>query len=79
MGDVFQFVYGARCPDVFAVALDFCWSAIAKGVLKFDVHVVFNALVCDRCSAFDLFLLRCGCVEKVMFALGGCFLAGGAS
>ncbi len=40
---------------------------------------VFNALVCDRCFAVDLLPLHCCCVEEVMFAIGGCFLAGGAS
>ncbi len=68
LGDVFQFVSGARCPDVCAVALDFCWGAIAEGVLEFNVHVVFNVLVGNRCFAFDLLLLRGGCEEEVMFA-----------
>ena len=68
LGDVFQFLCGARCPDVFAVALDFCWGASTEVILELNVHVIFDALVCDRCSCCDALLLNGVCVEKVMFA-----------
>ena len=79
LGDVFQFVAGARCPDVFAVALDFCRGASTEVILELNVHVIFDVLIGDCCSCCDVLFLGGGCVEEVMFSAEGGFLAGGAS
>ena len=53
-------------PRVFAVALDVARGAVAQTVLELDVHVVFDALVCDRGLGGDLILLLGVDVEDVV-------------
>ena len=76
-GDGLQFVAGPLGPYILAVALNLGWGASAKGVLKFDVRVVFNTLVNNGCFGCDLLFLYCVCIEKVTSSIRGKFLARG--
>jgi len=69
--DVFEPLHRTFGPRVFAVALYLARGAVAQAALELDVHVVFDALVCNRrARGAMLFLLRVD-VEDVVISAGG--------
>ena len=76
-GDVQQFLAGPVLPDVLAVSLNFSRRASATGVLKHNIHIIFNPLVHDCCFGCDVFLLCCVCIKQIMPATRGGFLTRG--